>query len=237
MSKKELSQEELVRKDFRFFIQGFNQLIKRLTDMVYITDDGKIFMKRNSTTIERYGRFYDMNLFPIMIGNLMYDTKGLAEFFKLYRYSASNVIITDTSIEVDHTEKAKYPDAKMHLDKIPEDPNTIDYIMSNFYKRMPDIMKDIDAVSYIDITENQLIELEEGNMLDISGIHPLTKNETHIYVTKASFPLISNIDKMEYAILPYRSERDDKLAYIQFRETIKNIGVEIYTITAAYQSI
>lgn len=243
MAKKELSREEREKKEARLLINDFNQIVKNLTSLVFLGDDGTFMMKSEDTKIERYGEYYDKEKLPISFTNIIYNTLDLAEFRKDYRFSTSTVEISDTSITIGQTANAKVPSSSIQLEHFDMSDaerriQTLNSIQSMFYKKIPTVLNDgIDESKFLTLSDSQLDDLEAGYMIELIGIHPNTKAATLIYITKAVFPMVSKVTKMEYQVLSYENPLDAKYAYVLFRETIEDIGIHIYSLTAAYQSI
>ena len=237
------TEEDLLKDDARNLIDRFNQIIKGLTSMVYFDFDGSIYLKSESTKYERFARYYDKESMPVRFCGAMYNTLELAEFRKEYRYSTSTVLPLQDKLVIGQTEKSKSPNAKFDINILHDNTDhdkaeniKFNIIYPEFYKKFPSLVPDFELNDgFTSIPDEELDSLEEGDMIFIEDFSE--GKSIHAYFTKAIFPNISKTDTLEYKILNERNPLDEKCAYIVLKETLKNFGLEVFTLISAYQSI
>lgn len=247
---KELTLDDMNRKNIRYLIENTNQITKNISSMVFHDETGFVYFKSESPKYERIGQVVD-DAYDIlsMLEGTMYNTLELAEYKKSYRYSTSTVAIDREGITIGQTEKGKDPDKKFNIHYIrqPEDSpynveGTRNKVMKEFYKKFPEVLEsdkiDIENLGFLDyiyLSDEQMEELRNGEM--ISVMDSRMGEGVYAYITKALFPNINKTSSIGFIALESRSSLDEKCAYLIFREDIESANLIVYTLISSYQSI
>lgn len=251
---KNMTSDDINRKNVRNMIDTFNQLTKHLSSMIYFDFNGMFYLKSESTKYERIGYLTFEDELEIFKGTL-FDTLALAEFKKEYRFSTSTVMVEPGEmIRIGQTEKAKFPDAEFTIKYVAVD---VPYIrdssrnktLTDFYKKFPEILEkdgiDIEKLGYLDFVyfSSEDIELLKSGEMIIANDSRCGEG-VYAYITKALFPNINKLNSLGYIAMNTRSDLDSQCAYMIFREDY-DIALDkdssgsmiIYTLISTYQSI
>ena len=210
MAKKELTEEELLKKDYSNLVK-LNQKLKHICSGYYIGYDGKVYMKSLVSFIEKviflnepekYSRFYGMVIMP----NAFFEFTKNAKKTKLVITQTQNAIHLgqDDNDELTHTLNVANPSEELEEQYLREK------IYPNMYKRY---FKLNDPELYVEFPDcGAPHELSIESIKSIANANPvfLAYNDTVLTITKQLMMDIKKDDMINIYRICYQEMENNK---------------------------
>lgn len=196
-------------------LKDINQRLKYISDIYYIGNNGRIYMKSLIPFIEKFAIInenIDISAYKnsIFLPNKTYGFTSIAKKSKLSAdFYIDKIILSDTNED----------DVKLELNLVDE--NTKPY--STFYKNLDLILDGING-DYITLGEDNLQRLISSEVVYIPYIN------TNFTITKNIFMCIKKTDSIDYKILDAIDPLNEIKKYVLFRKSTDLMS--IYTLTA-----
>jgi len=230
MGKKELSHDELVKKDY-VYLTEMNQRLKNMCEIYYISHSGVIYLKSLIPFIEKVAILNDNNSLKIYRGALCLPNK-IFEFKK--NTKKNNLVVVQTNNFIDHGQSdnseisLRINIAVRHEEEyIKQEPAFINTkIIPEYYTRYFEIIDkigmNVDRLDFIPFTDEMVDDIVSGKLVEIS------RPDVYIPITKQLLLDIKKGDSVWYTKLPYSNrheptfvEGDPEKAYIMLKNSNK----------------
>ncbi len=196
-------------------IKDVNQRLKYISDIYYIGNNRRIYMKSIIPFIEKFAVVNDNIDISAYAGSLLLPNKtygftSTAKKSKLdANYYMDTIVLSDTTLD----------DVKLAINLVQEDTKPF----SSFYKNLDLIIDNIKG-PFITLSEDNL------NKLITSEVVYIPYENTNFTITRNIFLCIKKTDSIDYKILDAIDPTNDIKKYVLFK---KNTDLmTIYTLTA-----
>lgn len=196
-------------------LKDFNQRLKYISDIYYIGNNGRIYMKSLIPFIEKFAVIndnIDISAYTsgLLLPNKTYEFTSKAKKSKLdANYYMDTIVLSDTTLD----------DVKIEINLVQEDTKPF----SAFYKNLDLILDNIKG-PFIELSEDNL------NRLITSEVVYIPYENTNFTITRNIFLCIKKTDSIEYKILDAIDPTNDIKKYVLFRKNTDLMS--IYTLTA-----